>query len=279
MTTYTFSPIDDPMATNGHRASGINDLGQIVGDYVDSSGVQHGFLYSGGTYTTLNAPSGTNGTDAYGINDLGQIVGYYKDSSSTEHGFLYTAAAPTPRSTIRWAPMAPRAMASTTRARSSGTTLTATAMRTASSTAAAPTPRSTIRSGTKGTQAYGINDAGQIVGNYIDSSGTSTASSTAAAPTPRSTIRWATNGTFALWHQRRGPDRRVLRGQQRHRSTASSTAAAPTLLLTMPWAPWHLCVSASTTRARSSGTTMTAAARCTASLLRLRRRPLIRLLP
>ena len=37
---------------------GINDLGQIVGDYVDSSGVVHGFLYNGVTYTPLNAPSG-----------------------------------------------------------------------------------------------------------------------------------------------------------------------------------------------------------------------------
>ena len=58
-----------------------------MGDYVDSGGTSHGFLYSGGTYTTLTDPfaiSGdpnhTNGTVAFGINDAGQIVGYYYGS-------------------------------------------------------------------------------------------------------------------------------------------------------------------------------------------------------
>jgi len=53
MTTYTFSPIDDPLGRS--VALGINDLGQIVGYYVDSSRVDHGFLDSGGIYTPLNA--------------------------------------------------------------------------------------------------------------------------------------------------------------------------------------------------------------------------------
>ena len=70
-------------------ALGINDAGQIVGDYEDSTG-EHGFLYSGGTYTTLNDPLGTDGTFASGINDAGHIVGYYYDSSGTAHGFLYS---------------------------------------------------------------------------------------------------------------------------------------------------------------------------------------------
>src|ERR1035438_9058537 len=88
MTTYTFSPIDDPLATTGGTdASGINDLGQIVGSY--GSFPYHGFLYSGGTYTPLNAPGATNSTVAYDINNLGQIVGLYQDSSGAEHGFLY----------------------------------------------------------------------------------------------------------------------------------------------------------------------------------------------
>jgi hypothetical protein len=48
----------------------------------------HGFLYSGGTYTTLNDPLATNGTDVTGINDAGEIVGYYFDISGAYHGFL-----------------------------------------------------------------------------------------------------------------------------------------------------------------------------------------------
>jgi len=37
----------------------INGSSQIVGYYQNASGV-HGFLYSGGTYTTLNDPLGTD---------------------------------------------------------------------------------------------------------------------------------------------------------------------------------------------------------------------------
>jgi len=95
MATYIFIALDDPLggtqsSGQGTRAQGINDQGQIVGFYVDSSGATHGFLYSGGTYTTLDDPLGTGGTFAQGINDQGQIVGYYIDSSNTLHGFLYS---------------------------------------------------------------------------------------------------------------------------------------------------------------------------------------------
>jgi autotransporter passenger strand-loop-strand repeat protein/probable HAF family extracellular repeat protein len=73
-------------------AFGINDAGQIVRDYVDSSGGLHGFLYSDGTYTTIEDPLGdTNsqgGTLAFGIDDSGDIVGTYSDSSGLDHGFI-----------------------------------------------------------------------------------------------------------------------------------------------------------------------------------------------
>ena len=49
--------------------------GIVVGQYTDSNGTDHGFLYNSGTYTTINDPLGTKGTQAYGINDAGQIVG------------------------------------------------------------------------------------------------------------------------------------------------------------------------------------------------------------
>ena len=63
MPVYTYTTLDDPLATNGTVAYGINATGQIVGSYTNVSGA-HGFLLSGGTYTTLDDPLGTNGTGA-----------------------------------------------------------------------------------------------------------------------------------------------------------------------------------------------------------------------
>ena len=63
----------NPLATNGTNPIGINDKGQIVGVYTDSSG-PHGFIYDNGTYTTIDDPSG-GGTALLGINNAGEIVG------------------------------------------------------------------------------------------------------------------------------------------------------------------------------------------------------------
>jgi probable HAF family extracellular repeat protein len=80
--------IDDPSATHGTDALGINNSGQIVGTYSDSSG-NHAFLYNSGSYITLNDPRATGGTNANGVNDAGQIVGSYSDNGGT-HGFVAT---------------------------------------------------------------------------------------------------------------------------------------------------------------------------------------------
>jgi hypothetical protein len=65
----------------------INASGQIVGDYYD--GGEHGFLYSGGVYTTIDV-SGSVDTEPRSINDSGQIGGLYQDSNRIQHGFLAT---------------------------------------------------------------------------------------------------------------------------------------------------------------------------------------------
>jgi probable HAF family extracellular repeat protein len=54
---------------------------------VSASSGLHGFLLSGGTYTTLDGPSATE-TVAAAINDAGQIVGTYVNNTGA-HGFLY----------------------------------------------------------------------------------------------------------------------------------------------------------------------------------------------
>jgi probable HAF family extracellular repeat protein len=79
-------PHDDPVG--GTVAIGINDLAQIVGDYVDATDhLRHGFLLSQGAYTTLDPP-GSSLTVAEAINNAGVIVGVYLDAKLDQHGFL-----------------------------------------------------------------------------------------------------------------------------------------------------------------------------------------------
>jgi len=82
-TSYT--ELEYPGATTTW-ARGINDGGQIVGDYTDSSG-RHAFLFDGTSYSTLNY--GTSYTDGFDINNAGQIVGDYFDGSYIPHAFLF----------------------------------------------------------------------------------------------------------------------------------------------------------------------------------------------
>src|SRR2546430_14067103 len=93
MPVYTYTTIDDPLATTRTSARDINNAGQIVGEYIDSSNHLHGFLLSGGTYTILDDPLAAPGagTSAYGINASGQIVGKYTDASNHVHGYLLSA--------------------------------------------------------------------------------------------------------------------------------------------------------------------------------------------
>ena len=62
------------------EATGINDAGDVVGDWFRADSVAHGFLLSNGVYTVFG-----NDLGAFDINNLGQIVGCYALCS---RGFL-----------------------------------------------------------------------------------------------------------------------------------------------------------------------------------------------
>jgi hypothetical protein len=84
--------INDPNAGagsgQGTTAAAINNAGEIAGFYVDSSGVFHGFVDSGGSFSTID-PTGSTSTVLLGINDNGFAVGDWIDSSMVMHGLLY----------------------------------------------------------------------------------------------------------------------------------------------------------------------------------------------
>jgi probable HAF family extracellular repeat protein len=84
-----FEVITIPGASGGAQATGINNLQQVCGFWVDANQVNHGFLLNAGTFTSLDAPNSTF-TQALGLNNKGQVVGTYTDQSGNMHGFVYS---------------------------------------------------------------------------------------------------------------------------------------------------------------------------------------------
>jgi uncharacterized membrane protein len=82
----------DPPGATGSFALGINNLGEIVGRFVDVLGTSHGFLRERDAFITIDVP-GALSTAASGINDLGVIVGSYTGSDGRSHGFVKNGSA------------------------------------------------------------------------------------------------------------------------------------------------------------------------------------------
>ena len=80
----------------GTSAFGLNDRGEVAGQYADQHGVGHGFLLSWNGFTSYTAPGASSIPGFYGgsglsdINDDGDIAGLYGDSAGVVHGFLQT---------------------------------------------------------------------------------------------------------------------------------------------------------------------------------------------
>ncbi len=88
--TYNYISIDYPGAETV-EARGVNDVGQIVGNYHDGI-TSRGFSLTGSNYTSINYP-GSWSTQVTGVNDVGQIVGYYVDPTIGEYrGFSLTGS-------------------------------------------------------------------------------------------------------------------------------------------------------------------------------------------
>jgi hypothetical protein len=86
----TFSGnIDDPNGVGATTATAINNAGEIAGFYTDTmTGVVHGFIDNGGTFTTID-PTGSASTMLLGLNDNGLAVGTYIDAMGVMHGLLF----------------------------------------------------------------------------------------------------------------------------------------------------------------------------------------------
>jgi len=107
VSTESFKSVDVPKGPE-QSAFGVNDAGQMVGEYFDSSGVYHGWELSSGKFSAINVPfAGAAGTGANGINDSGEIAGGWDGSGVTQHGFTLIGSTYTsfdyPGATATWA--------------------------------------------------------------------------------------------------------------------------------------------------------------------------------
>jgi hypothetical protein len=90
---HTFTEFDFPHSTNT-TALGINNFDQIVGVYVDSAKMMHGFLLNNSfrhaRWQSIDDRNGVGTTTINGINDTGDLVGFYVDSAGNTDGMLIT---------------------------------------------------------------------------------------------------------------------------------------------------------------------------------------------
>ena len=76
---------------NSRSAAGgyLNSKGALAGNFEDSSGRYHGFVYQGGAFTVFDMPVAASKVTVNAINDRGRVVGSYTSSNGVQHGFLY----------------------------------------------------------------------------------------------------------------------------------------------------------------------------------------------
>ena len=77
--TFSYSQIDFPGAKST-SGSGLNARGDTVGSYTDQANKTHGFLLSGGDFTTIDYP-GAVATRATGINSESGFTAIHDSTS------------------------------------------------------------------------------------------------------------------------------------------------------------------------------------------------------
>lgn len=70
------------------QATGRNNSGTVVGFYINSKGVNFGFIHYNGIMHTFTYPNATS-TQCLGVNDSNVVVGTYTDTSNNIHGFVW----------------------------------------------------------------------------------------------------------------------------------------------------------------------------------------------
>ena len=95
--TESYKLLNDPAGPVPQQAYSINDFGKIVGDYIDASGIFHGYETDGGTFKPIEVPfASAAGTYSPAISNAGVISGGWFDSAGNSHGFTLVQGVYTP---------------------------------------------------------------------------------------------------------------------------------------------------------------------------------------
>jgi hypothetical protein len=86
LTDNAFKVINYPGAIQT-TAAALNNSGEVVGIWLDTSGINHGFQLIKGTYTSIDYPGATD-TTVNGLSNSGEIVGVYDAPGSPGNGFM-----------------------------------------------------------------------------------------------------------------------------------------------------------------------------------------------
>lgn len=88
VSAYTYQTLDVP-GSSSTIFWGINDFGELAGQFAVNGGTAHAMAYRHGRFEPLDPSAlGTYFSAAGGPNDLGATYGAYADASGTQHGFV-----------------------------------------------------------------------------------------------------------------------------------------------------------------------------------------------
>ena len=68
---------------------GVNEAGDVVGEYDTGDGVRHAFVRFDGSFLTIDVPLAIE-SRARGINNDGEVVGFWDDGAGLRHAFIRT---------------------------------------------------------------------------------------------------------------------------------------------------------------------------------------------
>ena len=178
----------------GHRLSASTTAARSSGDYLGTDGINHGYLWEKGRFTTIDVPAAT-ATIIFDVNDRGEMVGGYLGAAGSFHGFFRDRRGGV---TTIDSPNLPYTVAVDITNRSQIVGITAT-----ESPESGDVHGFVLRKGVKGpftqidfpgasaTFATGIDDRGRIVGIFAKPD---------ATPSARPTGAGLTGGMPDLWH-------------------------------------------------------------------------------